>query len=98
MPLNTTVRIQFSRDIDTATFKGQVIASYAAAQSAETGEPQPPPLKLVSTYNEGLRTLEIRFDPPLERFRNVTIRFGEGIAAHDGATLVPYALTFTTGG
>jgi hypothetical protein len=94
----TTVRVQFSRDINPATFKGQVVATYAARQSTETGEPQPPPFSLVTSYNEGLRTLEIRFDPPLERFRTVTIRLGEGIAAFDNATLVPWSLTFTTGG
>jgi hypothetical protein len=96
--LGTTVRIQFSRDINPATFKGQVTASYAAGQSTETGEPQPPPLKIVTSYNEGLRTLEVRFDPPLARFRTVTIRLGDGIAAFDNAQLVPYTLSFTTGG
>ena len=92
------VRIQFSRDLDPESVRGQVRAGYLAAQSAERGEPQPPALAFTTTYNAGQRVLELKFDRPLERFRVVRIELGDGIRATDGATLAPWTLTFTTGG
>jgi hypothetical protein len=94
----TTVRIQFSRDIDVATLKGRVRASYLAAQSAERGEPDTPPVDLATQYNAASRVLEIRFAGPLERFRTVKLELMEGILGTDGQPLKPWTLTFTVGG
>src|SRR5205814_9252034 len=38
----TTVRIQFSRDLDPATLKNHIRVGYVAPQSVERGEPTPP--------------------------------------------------------
>jgi hypothetical protein len=96
--LATTVRIQFSRDLDPGSIQGQVRVSYSAAQSAERGEAQPPPVPFTTRYDEGTRVLEIRFGEPLERFRVVRVDLLDGIKATDGAPLVAWTLTFTLGG
>lgn len=94
----SSVRIQFSRDLDPDSFAGQVRVGYVAAQSAERGEPQPPAVTFTTAYNAGQRVLEIRFDRALDRFRVVRVELGEGIRATDGTALAPWTLTFTTGG
>jgi hypothetical protein len=89
------VRIQFSRDMDKATFKERVRARYAAP-GPEGASPDPPPLTIA--YRDGTMVLEVRFSAPLERFRVVEIELLDGIAAFDGAPLkTPYVLRFTTG-
>jgi hypothetical protein len=93
----TSVRVQFSRDIDPATVKGHVRASYLAAQSAERGEPDIPPGGLTTHYDPANRVLEVRFARPLERLRTVKIELLEGIAGTDGQALKPWALSFMTG-
>jgi hypothetical protein len=93
----TSVRVQFSRDIDPATLKGHVRASYLPAQSAERGEPDTPPAEFTTQYNAGSRVLEIRFAKPLERFRTLKLELMEGIVGTDGQPLKPWTLTFLTG-
>ncbi len=96
--LDTTVRIQFSRDIDPETLPGHVRVSYSAQESTERGEPQPPAIGVRLNYREPNRVLEISFDEPLQRFRTVTVQLQEGILGTDGAPLAPWTLTFTVGG
>lgn len=96
--LDTRIRIQFSRDLDPKTFAGQVQVAYLEAEATERGEPQPPAIEFSTRYDEGARVLEIRFPRPLERFRTLKVTLGDGIAATDGARLVPWTLTFTLGG
>ena len=98
VPLDTNVRIQFSRDLDPDTLKGHVKVFYSAAQASERGEPQAPPVAARLDYNRGTRVLEITFDQPLQRFRIVTVELGEGITGTDGEPLKPWSLTFTLGG
>ena len=98
VPLDTNVRVQFSRDIDVETLRGNVRIAYSAAQASERGEPQPPRIDATLNYNRGTRVLEITFAEPLERFRQVTIVLGEEIKGTDGLPLKPYSLTFTLGG
>ena len=94
----TSVRVQFSRDIDPATIKGRVRASYVQAQSRERGEPDTPPVNFTTQYNAANRVLEIRFSAPLERFRTLKLDLLEGIAGVDGQPLKPWTLTFALGG
>src|SRR5436190_4891391 len=94
----TSVRVQFSRDIDPATIKGRVRASYFQAQSRERGEPDTPPVNFTTQYNAANRVLEIRFAAPLERFRTIKVDLLEGIGGVDGQTLKPWTLTFSLGG
>jgi len=94
----TSVRVQFSRDIDPATIKGRVRASYFQAQSRERGEPDTPPVNFTTQYSAANRVLEIRFAAPLERFRTIKVELLEGIAGVDGQALKPWTLTFSLGG
>lgn len=94
----TRVRIQFSRDVDPATIKGQVRVGYRIDDARERGEPEAPPMTFTTTYNEGTRVLELRFGEPLARFREVRVELGDGIRTFDGAALVRWALSFTVGG
>jgi hypothetical protein len=98
VPLSTRVRIQFSRDIDPTSFRGHVRISYAGGESAERGEPQPPPINAEPRYDPGSRVLDIGFTTPLERFRTMKVELMEGIVGTDGAPLQPWTLTFSLGG
>src|SRR6266853_1482907 len=69
--MSTSVRIQFSRDIDQATLKGHVTAHYIESQTTERGEPTTPAAEFTTQYNRPTRVLEIRFTKPLERFRTL---------------------------
>lgn len=95
---NSTVRVQFSRDMAADSFKGTVSVRYLPRESAERGEPQAPPIAVATSYDPGRRVLELKFSAPLERFRTVEVQLGEGIAAADGQPLAPWRLRFTVGG
>jgi Bacterial Ig-like domain len=95
---NTLVRIQFSRDIDPATFKGRVRAHYLESQTVERGEPTTPTVDLTTQYNGANRVLEIKFSKPLERFRTLKVELLEGILGVDAQPLKPWTLTFSIGG
>jgi hypothetical protein len=88
------IRIQFSRDLDPKTLKGQVSVRYAGLVPPG-GAAQPP--ASTTTYDEGRRVMEIRFATPAEPFRTILVTLGEGITGQDGQPLRPYKLTFTTG-
>jgi hypothetical protein len=94
----TSVRIQFSRDIDQATLKGHVRAAYLQSQTVERGEPATPAAEFTTLYNSPNRVLELRFARPLERFRTIKIDLQEGIIGTDGQPLKPWTLTFSIGG
>jgi len=98
VPLSTRVRIQFSRDIDPASFKGHVRISYVGGESVERGEPQPPAITAEPRYDPGSRVLDIGFTTPLQRFRTMKVELLEGIVGTDGAPLQPWTLTFSLGG
>lgn len=94
---NAMVRIQFSRDMDTRTFKDRVRVIYDSAPGMPppTGVAQP---VFTYTYNVGSRGIEVKFTRPLERQQRVRIDLLEGITAIGGDPLKPWTLTFTTGG
>lgn len=95
--LSTSVRVQFSRDIDATTFKSRTAVTYLDAESRERGEPVTPTAKFTTQYLPGTRVLEIRFVEPLERFRTVTVELQDGILGTDKQPLAPWKLTFQTG-
>ena len=94
----TTVRIQFSRDIDQATLKGRIKPHYLESQSAERGEPVTPPADFTFQYAPANRVLEVKFTKPLERFRVLKVDLLEGIMGTDGQPLKPWTLSFALGG
>jgi hypothetical protein len=91
---NAPIRIQFSRDLDPKSVKGQIILSYvgSAPQGAATELPGS-----TTTYDEGRRVMEIRFKTPAEPFRTIQVELREGITGTDGQPLKPFKLTFSTG-
>jgi len=95
--LNTSVRIQFTRDLDTRTLRGHIRARYLEAQSAERGEPTTPAAEFTFQYNAANRVLELKFTKPLERFRTLKVEL-DGILGTDGQPLKPWTLTFALGG
>jgi hypothetical protein len=92
-----TVRIQFSRDINPATFKGRITARYVDA-GAQAPDAPAASLEFTTQYLPGTRVLEIRFPQPLGRFRTVQMDLGEGILGTDQQPLKPWSLRFETGG
>ena len=96
--MTTTVRIQFSRDLDQSTLKNHIKASYLESQSVERGEPTTPSAELTFQYAAFNRVLEIKFTKPLERFRTLKIDLVDGILGTDGQPLKPWTLTFALGG
>jgi hypothetical protein len=101
VPLDSRVRLQFSRDMDAASFKDQVRVTYVPAEGAERGEPPTPTPQFTTAYDAATRALSIRFAEPFPttlRFRTVNVELLAGIKARDGAALVPWTLSFVLGG
>ena len=86
------IRIQFSRDMNAASFQDRVRVGYAAVPPPPVGLPP-----FTTVYNDGNRSLEIRFAEPLVQFQVVVIQLDQGITAIDGQALSPWTLRFTTG-
>jgi hypothetical protein len=89
----TTLRVQFTRDINAATFKGKVRARYLGPG----GEPGAEIEGLSTEYRAPNRVLEVKFPQALEPLRTVEVELVEGILGTDKQPLVPWKITFTTG-
>ena len=97
VPRDTTVRIQFSRDMDPDSFEARVAVSYVGRRpdgSVVAGES----VAFETAYRARNRVLEIRFDEELELFRTLDVQLLDGITATDGQPLPPWALSFFVGG
>ena len=90
--LDALVRFQFSRDMNPASFEGNVRAGYVGGTDAGGG------LALTVEYRARNRVLNVQFAEPMLPYRPVAVTLGDGIEALDGAGLVPYTLRFATGG
>ena len=96
----TNVRIQFSRDIDPATFKGRIRATYPdrpGVQPGPFGSLAIQPGDFTFEYIGFNRVLEVKFVKPLERFRTLKLELLEGILGTDQQPLKPFTLTFLLG-
>jgi hypothetical protein len=96
----TNVRIQFSRDIDPATFKGRIRATYLdppGAPSGPAGVAPVQPGEFTVNYRAFNRVLELRFVKPLERFRTLKLELLPGILGTDQQELKPFVLVFSIG-
>jgi hypothetical protein len=96
--MGATVRIQFSRDLDPATFKGRIQVRYVTSQTVERGEPATPVAEFTTQYSAANRVMELKFTKPLERFRTVKVDLLEGILGTDKLPLKPWTLSFEVGG
>ena len=98
MAQDARIRLQFSRDMTAESFKGNVTVAYDTAEAAERGVPPVATPPFVASYDQGRRTLELKFSGPFDRFRTVIVRLAPGITAFDAQPLVPFELRFTVGG
>jgi hypothetical protein len=96
--MSSSVRIQFSREIDQSTIRGNLRVRYLDEQTAERGEPTTPTAEYTVRYTGASRMLELRFTKPLERFRTVRVELGAGILGTDKQPLKPWTLSFDVGG
>jgi hypothetical protein len=88
------LRVQFSRDIDPESLKGQIAVAYGMLPDGSS--PGPAPAASI-TYRAANRAVEIRFDQPLASFTPVIVAFGNEIKATDGVAMKPARISFTTG-
>ena len=86
----TSVRIQFSRDMDPSSFRNHVRVHYTNESA--------PAVPFTTNYLPGTRVLEMKFAAPLERFSTVVVELQEGILGTDKQPLAPWTLQFETGG
>ena len=98
VPSDTTVRIQFSRDMDPDSFEGQVSIRYATASSVDVTDTGPAVTDFEVEYLGRNRVLLIRFVEEIERFRTLNVELLEGITASDGVPIENWALSFFVGG
>jgi hypothetical protein len=94
------LRIQFSRDINPATFRNNIRVVYDAGEQA-AGAPAaatPPAAEFTTQYLPGTRVLQLKFTAPLAPFRTVRVELLDGIIGTDSQPLKPWTLTFQTGG
>ncbi len=94
---DTTVRVQFSRDMDRDSFEGNIHVGYAGSDPETAGASAPAALSFETDYHGRNRVLEIRVEEELDQFRALEVRLLEGITANDGAPLPPWTLSFFTG-
>ncbi len=98
VPRDTTVRIQFSRDMNPDSFEGRVAVSYVGRRPEGGADAGAERIAFETAYRARNRVLEIRFDAELELFRTLGVRLLDGITATDGQPLQPWALSFFVGG
>lgn len=92
VPVGVRVKIQFSRDMNAPSFHDRVRIRYGGASPPAVAPPT-----FTIAYNDGNRSLEIRFKEPLTPFQVLVILLDEGITAIDGQRLPAWTLRFTTG-
>ena len=94
---DTTVRVQFSRDMDPDSFDGQIRVAYTRPGGTEV-DTDAEEILFELAYRGRNRVLEIRFDQELERFRSIAVELSDGVTANDGTPLPPWTLSFFIGG
>jgi hypothetical protein len=86
------IRIQFSRGLNEKSLQGRTRVTVLGAQAGDPG------LAHKAVYDAGSRSLQIRFDAPLPAFRTVKVEILDGVTGFDGASVTPWAVTFSVGG
>jgi hypothetical protein len=98
VPAATSVRIQFSRDLDPATLKGHIRAGYLAAAAANPAETIAQAVDFIINYSAYNRVIELKFTKPLQQFRTLKVELLDGILGIDQQPLKAWTLTFEIGG
>jgi hypothetical protein len=93
------IRLQFSRDMNPDSFKGNVRWSFVGGEGSGAAAAQASERHPEVKYDRAKRALEVKLDLKQgAAYRTVAIELLDGIAATDGAKLVPWKLTFSFGG
>lgn len=87
---DTSIRVQFSRDIAPGSLKGRVRVEYVPFASG----PGMPITEFTTEYRGAARVLEVKFTRPLDRLRTIRVSFGEGVTGTDQQALKPWTLSF----
>jgi hypothetical protein len=98
--LRAPVRLQFSREMNPDSFKGNVRWTFTTVDAVNVGAgtPQEAPRHPEFKYDRAKRSLEIRLVlDSSASYRNVILELADGIAATDGARLKPWQLSFAFG-
>jgi hypothetical protein len=92
VPLKRPLTVQFSRDMNPDSFKGNVHWHYADGEVRS----DLPDANLDTHYEKVNRSLEIKIGAAAEmiRLRRVVVELTSGITATDGAPLKPWTVTF----
>lgn len=98
VPLETNVRIQFSRDLDPATLRGRIRVTYADTPGVGRGETPARSVDFTIQYAAFNRVLELKFPKPLQQFRTLKVELLQGILGTDQQELKAWTLTFEIGG
>lgn len=99
--LKAPIRLQFSREMDPESFKGNVQWAFTAPDAVGVGAstPREPDRTAEFKYDRARRALEIRLAlDDSASYRTVILELRDGIAATDGAKLKSWQLTFMFGG
>lgn len=88
--LGERIRVQLSRDLDEASLQDHVRLGYAGGDAAA--------IAFTASYAKENRALEIKPNEPMQPFRKVKLELLDGLQGTDGGKMVPFTLTFTTGG
>ena len=88
---NTTVRVQFSRDMKAESFDGHVRVTCTSSGEAVAAP------EFTAIYRPTTLSVEIKFATPLPRFATIVVEFLTGVTAPDGTALPPGKITFSTG-
>jgi Big-like domain-containing protein len=96
--LTTNIRIQFSRDVDPTTFRGQIRVTYVTTPGTVPPEGPDQPGEFTTQYSAANRVLEMKFARPFDRFRTVRVDLADGILGTDKQPLRPWTLMFLLGG
>lgn len=95
VPQDTTVRIQFSRDMAPSTFIGQIRITFSKIESSNSKPLLEPGYKF--QYLNRNRVLEIEFTEELKQFQTVNVELLNEITSIDGMVLEPWSLSFLVG-
>ena len=85
VPATSSVRIQFSRELNPGTIAGQIRVGILGG----------PVLEFSQSYDAANRAIEIRFAQPLAPLSTVRVELLDGLRAFDGGTFQPWSLTFS---
>ena len=91
----SSVRIQFSRGLNANLIKTGFKVTYQGAPANAEGAAAGPSFQAI--YDAANRAVELKFGPPLEPFRTVTVETLDTLKGFDGGEVSRWTMTFSVG-